>query len=260
MIRIHHATAKKATEQGVALELVLDGEVVRASKGVSVVHHTDPKLALAWVLISESLRLEYPALQVISMTELVEGFEDAYNSVMVQYRPTSDFLDLSELEEGVPTLADILDLANDQDMDPDAEVEGDEPEEEATGGDVVKAKYKALYRERGNPSNCGDWLAEQLDGQFTTAEKDFDHEAFALMLQQNDVPYEGKWTGLPTSGQRGWAGRFRMTGRLILEKHVAMNGVLRLFSNKVMVPTEVLAGLRSKHAKWIEKQTKTDEK
>lgn len=259
MARIHHATAKKATEQGVALELLSNGDIVRASKGNSDVYHTDPKLALAWVLISEVLRLEYPALQVISMPELVKGFEDAYNSVVVQYRPTGDFLDIGELEEGVPTLADILDLANGQGMDPSAEVEGDEPEEEATSGDIIKAKYKALYKERGNPDNCGDWLAEQLDGQFTT-ENGFDHDAFVLMLQQNGVPYEGKWATLPVSGQRGWAGRFRMTGRLILEKYIALNGVLRFFSKEIEIPAEVLTGLRSKHAKWIEKQTKTDEK
>lgn len=254
MIRIHHATAKKATDQGVLLTLVDDNSVVSASKGISVIRHTDPKLALAWVLISEALRAEYPALQVISMPELVEGFEDAHNSVMVQYRPTGDFLDISSIEEGIPTLGDVLALCEEQDFDPEAEVEGEEPDEPETSGDVVKAKYKALYKERGNPSNCGDWLAEMLDGQFNTPEGTFSHEAFEQLLTDNGVPFEGKWTALPYSGQRGWEGRFRMTGRLILEKYVARNGMLTRFGKEFPVPALVLSALRAKHAKWLEKQ------
>lgn len=261
MTRIHHATARKATEQGVELTLVeQDGAPVgvQGTKGKSTVFHTDARHALDWAVLAETLRLEYPALQVIS--------GDHSELPTIFYSPESEMLPFHGPE--APSLAQVQAACEELGFDPEADVEQDEEEEAPRGGGVVHVRYRAAYAERGNPDHCGDWLADWLEGQFETQKLRwvesqqvpdgalFDHHAFAAFLSENGVPLDGKWAALPDSGQRGWQGRYRMNGRQILEKYVALNGELRARGKAVKVPADFLAALEVKHAKWLTKQRK----
>lgn len=260
MTRIHHATARKATEQGVELTLVeQDGAPVgvQATKGKSVVFHTDAKHALDWALLAETFRLEYPALQVIS--------GDHLELPTIFYSPASEMLPFDG--PAAPALAQVQEMCEELGFDPEADVEQGEEEEAPRGGGVVHARYRAAYAERGNPDHCGDWLADWLEGRFETEVMvgdnhpadmivRFDHHAFEAFLSENGVPLDGKWAALPTSGQRGWQGRYRMNGRQTLEKYVALNGGLQYRGEAVKVPADFVEALQAQHVKWLDKQRK----
>ncbi len=123
-------------------------------------------------------------------------------------------------------------------------------QEESTNG--RRPKYRELYEERGNPDHCGDWLAKELEGRFRY-EKDgedrFDHEAFTEVLKENGVSLTGKWADLPNSGQHGWPGRYRMTGRLQLEIEVTNNGVLKIEGESIKPPMDWINEMLEKHNK-----------
>ena len=99
------------------------------------------------------------------------------------------------------------------------------PEPTPDRGDVVQSKYHTLYKERGNSRHCGDWLALSLDGSFDNGQG-FDADAYAEFLTANGVELVGKWAALPTSGQAGWQGRYRMNGRQKLQRRVLETGQL----------------------------------
>ena len=101
-------------------------------------------------------------------------------------------------------------------------------EEAETVGSVVKRKYHDLYKERGNPRHCGDWLAEEMDGVFVGDGGVFDLERFNEALKMNGVELLPKTAALPTSGQKGWQGRYRMNARQRLEQVVVKTGKLFL--------------------------------
>ena len=128
----------------------------------------------------------------------------------------ADEVSEEDMIEAGEALTDI-----EQPVDLDDE-EGDEP----VSRNVVKPRYRQLYKERGNPNHCGDWLAAELDGLFTGSDGKFDHEAFTACLRANSVDFSGKWADLPISGQNGWVGRYRMNGRQKLERVVLATGKL----------------------------------
>ena len=85
---------------------------------------------------------------------------------------------------------------------------------------VVKEAYRAEYRKRTKKgTHCNDYLAQMLEDVFVDGKK-FDTDTFTLCLAANNVPLVGKWAALPSSGQKGWQGRYRMNGRLQLERIV----------------------------------------
>ena len=103
------------------------------------------------------------------------------------------------------------------------------------------------YKEASGVSHCGDWLAQWLDTHFTGG-GDFDWEGFKAMLAENFIDVDhGKWSQLPTSGQAGWQGRYRMNGRQKLGRQVALNGFVTLNGEDTQVPDADLAKLRIKH-------------
>lgn len=101
---------------------------------------------------------------------------------------------------------------------------------------VVKSTYKVRYAERAMTAkgvkgvskkararSCGDWLASTLQ-KLTLGEKDaIDLDAFVAILDANGVDH-AKWT----NRSKGWQGRFRMTGRLALQRVVAEGGELEV--------------------------------
>ena len=151
----------------------------------------------------------------------------------------------------VPDLAAILAACEDLGIDPE------EGLEEGPSGSVVPEGYRVAYREAStNGQTCGDWLAEFLTTECHGVDG-FQPQEFQAILDQNAVDQTGKWAKLPESGQKGWVGRWRMNGRQILEKHVALAGfVADARGTKHKLPAEALADLREKHSDWIAKQEK----
>jgi hypothetical protein len=49
------------------------------------------------------------------------------------------------------------------------------------------AKARSKYKEQGDPSSCGDEVAQALKEAFTTADGDFDLDGFKRCLKNNDV-------------------------------------------------------------------------
>lgn len=128
----------------------------------------------------------------------------------------------------------------------DTEDDETEGEEEVTPRNVVKPHYRILYKERGNPNHCGDWLAQELDGVFTGEGNKFDIVAFTKCLQDNGVEFSGKWAELPNSGQKGWQGRYRMNGRQKLERQVLSTGKLVIDGEAELAPVDWLTWMATK--------------
>lgn len=249
MTSIHHATAKRAEAEGIALALYDNDTIVRATDGGEhAIWHESGKVALEAALLARTLRREYPA---IAFANALDGDTGADAGFVLFASHDGD--ELARFEDGViPALADLLDTAIEHDIDPE---EG--AEDEGAPVVVVAPLYKQRYAEGGHPEHCGDWLAYQLEGAFaTTATNDkgkavasFDTDAFSACLTDNGIELVGKWAALPTSGQPGWQGRYRMNGRQKLERQVASCGELVLHGATIAVPEDALEVLRTKHPK-----------
>lgn len=111
----------------------------------------------------------------------------------------------------------------------------DEDGEESEGaGSVVSAKYKAIYKERGNPSHCGDWLAQTLCDLTHNPKGEFDIEAFIAIIELNGILDHDRYAR-DTPGARG---RFRMTCSQRLRKVIRTTGVLRTLDGAIEVPVD----------------------
>lgn len=127
-----------------------------------------------------------------------------------------------------------------QDGEPtsDSEVEGsamvemeDGEGEERVPNSIVKDKFKIKYIEnaqaQGLTSKAAkrsnwDWLSQQLATFCLSDKGKIDIGAFTDVLDANGIDHS-KWT----NRNKGWEGRFRMTGRVALQKVVANSGVLK---------------------------------
>jgi hypothetical protein len=114
----------------------------------------------------------------------------------------------------------------------EAELETEEQIEKK--GSVVKRQYKQKYLDRARANgvkgkaakrSAWDWLAETLAGECLNKKAKIDIDAFTAILEANGIedPH-GRWPNRAP----GWEGRFRMTGRLCLQRIVAEAGILRL--------------------------------
>lgn len=248
MARPHHATVTKAEKLGIAIDYNPETELATATNGTDTASHPDAKQAVEGVQLLKVLRGEYPAISVV--------YDPETGSWVFSAKANAEWtLSIAELDED--TLSVVLEDAQEQGIDPE---EGYDEEAEKSGS-VVGAGYKAEYAARGNPNHCGDWLAKVLE-RFETGEKKnkrFDHEAFTELLVLNEVPMDGKWAGLPQSGQKGWVGRYRMNGRQKLEQVVARKGTLRLAQDhEIRADFDWLLTMLEKHPK-IEPEWDTSE-
>ena len=190
---------------------------------------------------------EYPALQLSAEynedeSQVVGWTVNHGNELVIEAAPK------------VPELADVLALCEDAGLDPE---EGAEEEEPKLSGSVVDPHYREVYRESSNKQTCGDWLAEWLVERTNGGKLDVD--AFDAILSANGVPMNGKWAR-GKGASRGWQGRYRMSGRIVLEKFVAKAGVVvDGAGHKHEVPGPVLEALREKHRKWLAKEAKLEE-
>ena len=111
---------------------------------------------------------------------------------------------------------------------------------------VVKVGYKRAYAEKAVANgirrkaaqrSTWDWLAEALAGECLGAGDRLDIVTFTAILEANGVDHS-RWT----NRNKGWEGRFRMTGRLALQRKVADAGLLRTADGEELVaPAEWLA-------------------
>jgi len=238
MTKIHHATIKRAAQYNISLTAT-DTGMFSADNGKIAMINEDPKVALNHAILQQRFGAEYPVVEIaFGSTYVTQGDEE----VTLFYFDEHDF-DVDDVFVGT------LEAAQDEGIDLEGESTDDDGEAKS-GGNVVSARYQQLYKERGNPAHCGDWLAKQLEQQFdkvVDSKLSFDWEAFEAMMVANECPMVGKWTKLPESGQKGWVGRYRMNGRLVLEKIVAARGTLILKGVTIEVPEEELAVLKAKH-------------
>lgn len=241
---IHHATIKKAEKFGVVLAEIetADALLARAlwAERNFRIQHTDPKVALAAVRLQQVFAAEWPALTL----DHVDG------EFIVTTTDPDEPVEVFRSDE-VPELADVLDACGDFGINPEEGYDDEVPHV------VVPHKYKEEYAERGNRNHCGDWLAGFLDGRFSDTEGRFNADEFAQFLQANGVDMGGKWAGLPTSGQKGWVGRYRMNGRQKLEVRVAATGGVTLLDGTFMkAPLEYLEELIARHPcvspEWVD--------
>jgi hypothetical protein len=108
----------------------------------------------------------------------------------------------------------------------------DEPQEEeikepnSVVAEKFKLKYIANAVESGHSGKAAkrsnwDWLAQEIASECLGEKEKIDIECFMDLLERNGVDHS-RWTNRNT----GWQGRFRMTGRVALQKVVANNGRL----------------------------------
>ena len=246
---IHHATQKKAEKLNI--EIIDQGDAAEPERRYAATPdidgyqrsfmHRDPKTAVQAAVLARQLHLEYPALRL-------DQTQDTNARFILTH---ADCDGKSILESGaVPSLSDCIEATEAEGLDPEANNDTDDAEEENKGGTVVSPRYRAAYKERGDPNNCGDWLALQLKNRFTMivdSKETFDPEAFIAFLRENEVDITGKWAELPTYNSPGWQGRFRMNGRQKLEKVVAHRGTIVIGGETHDVPAEELKRLRAKH-------------
>lgn len=220
---IHHATLKRATAEGIALvetDTAFGPAILAAADPITL--HRKAATALDAAILMRMLKAEYPALVVTRVAE--DGGEgDPRAHFRVEDRGGEHAFYVGE---ELPKLADVLEACEEAGFDPTVAPEGEEEDEDERSGSVVPIVYKQRYAERGNPANCGDWLAVTLETYcHVAAEKGrgkFDLEAFETILTTNGVPL-GPWA---TNRNPGWQGRFRMSGRNVLAKTVAAKGFL----------------------------------
>lgn len=198
------------------------------------------------------LAAEYPAITLVAIVD-----EDRVTGWLATAIGEDGEPVILHEADVLPELADLLEAAEDAGIDPEAMQTADEDEEKTPSGSVVDETYRQRYREASSTGqSCGDWLAEQLAND-TLSIDGFRPADFQAVLDFNAIDQTGAWAKLPTSGQKGWVGRWRMNGRQVLEKQIAKTGIYRTVTGATIEPEAGwLASTRAKHAKWLAKEEK----
>jgi len=128
----------------------------------------------------------------------------------------------------------------------EAEVEEDNKKANSVVAVKFKEKYLANAREKGIPGKAAkrsnwDWLAENLAKLCLDEKHKISIGKFKEILDANGVDHS-KWT----NQNKGWEGRFRMTGRVALQKVVANNGVMKTAEGDLTPPAEFIARFKTK--------------
>ena len=140
-----------------------------------------------------------------------------------------------------------LESAMEGDVQPEeADLVIPDEDEEKPITSVVAEKFKLKYiqnaKESGYTGKAAkrsnwDWLAQEIAAECLKEKEKIDIAEFQDLLELNGVDYS-RWT----NRNKGWEGRFRMTGRVALQKVVANNGrLVKKMSESVPPPN------------WIEK-------
>ena len=132
----------------------------------------------------------------------------------------------------------------------EATAEAEVAEDNKKANSVVAVKFKEKYlanaREKGIAGKAAkrsnwDWLAENLAKLCLDDKHKISIEKFTDILDANGVDHS-KWT----NRNKGWEGRFRMTGRVALQKVVANNGVMKTPDGDLTPPAEFVARFKTK--------------
>ena len=126
------------------------------------------------------------------------------------------------------------------------------PAEKKARRTIVPVGYQQAYGRKGH---CGDWLATQLEGVGRDKDGKMVIEEWTQLYSDNGVDLTAKWAN--SAHTPGWEGRYRMSGRLQLEKVVLRVGALvNLDGTVTNAPDEWLAEMATKHPKvpceWAE--------
>lgn len=201
---------------------------------------------------------EYPALTLSVTPGSVVDHED-YTHAVGAFVVTAEIEgEETTIAEGdkVPSLAAVLDACIEMDIDPSA----DEDDEPTHSGSVVPEIYRKLYREISTTRrSCGDWLAEQLAIDTLDVKGKLNVDDMVAILEANGVNLSAKWAQMRFTQTAGWQGRFRMSGRQVMEKLVAKSGVYIDHTGTEHAPDgKWMVAMRTKHAKWLEKEAKRE--
>jgi hypothetical protein len=114
--------------------------------------------------------------------------------------------------------------------------EGEEKEARSVVADKFKTKYIENARALGIPGKAAkrsnwDWLSQQIASACLDDKHKIRIDDFVAILDANGVDHS-KWT----NRNKGWEGRFRMTGRVALQKVVANGNVLKMPDGSELVP------------------------
>jgi hypothetical protein len=144
-----------------------------------------------------------------------------------------------KMELAVEHAAENLDAAAAKEASDDADVE----EDIAKPNSVVKEKFKIKYLEQARAAGIAgkaakrsnwDWLSREIAARCLNEQHKISIPCFTEILEANGVDYS-RWT----NRNKGWEGRFRMTGRVALQKIVANKGMLMLKDGtEVQAPSE----------------------
>lgn len=116
---------------------------------------------------------------------------------------------------------------------------------------VVAEKFKLKYIENAKAAGWKgkaakrsnwDWLAQTIAANCLGEKEKIDIGQFCALLEANGVDH-AKWP----NRNKGWEGRLRMTGRVVLQRIVADSGVLKLADgSEAAAPEEWRARFKSK--------------
>ena len=202
---IHHTLIKKATQAGIRLEEEDDG-IFHAGFTVDAAdhdfRHDHAKTLLDATIVIKRFLVEYPRLTVLQN-------EDDFDFLVSVGDGEADLAEFSDIEDAIITA-----LENAPADEPD-------DEEEKISGSVVPHRYRTIYKERGHPAHCGDWLANTLN-ELCHVQGKFVVHLLTEIAEANNVSFDN-YLANPS---RGWQGRFRMSVRNRLAKAVALAGFL----------------------------------
>lgn len=176
-----------------------------------------------------------------TVTDIVPDAEVTFTPTDVAEVPTEELAVVpieTAREAGVPVVAEIVPPS-----EPVAEPDPSDDEEAPRPNSVVAAKFKERYIENAKAQGITgkaarrsnwDWLSQEIAAECLGPKHKINIDSFIAILDANGVDYS-RWT----NRNRGWEGRFRMTGRVALQRIVANAGALHLpGGRKVEAPAE----------------------
>jgi dynactin complex subunit len=176
--------------------------------------------------------------------------DEITGTVKVREEPAElEHLEESVEEERAPHPAnDAVDIVPEWKEEDDTEEsfdEGDpseEDEEKPEPNSIVKEKFKLKYIENAKATGAvgkaarrsnWDWLAQRIAEECLGEKEKINIESFQDLLDANGVDWS-KWT----NRNKGWEGRFRMTGRVALQRIVAEKGELKTMAGISVPPPD----------------------
>lgn len=199
---------------------------------------------------SKAKRMEEVVANSVTEQPKVSAEEQAYEE-QVQRENTEDRIPADENQRPEQMADAESDMEGSNKKADAAPMEGDEEQVDPERNSVVKAKFKHKYIENAKAQGLTgkaarrsnwDWLSQQLATFCLTDKGKIDIGAFKDVLDANGVDHS-KWT----NQNKGWEGRFRMTGRVALQKVVANAGVLKWPDGSEMeVPADFVTKFKTK--------------